>query len=303
MSSSSTAIERSTSAAAAAAPTMDSQQQQVRYAKDHATRGAIQLRDRDPMDFGVVAYARDPFDEQARIIRDVVNPDAGGPSADMARNLLGIAPVAADSGFVGIGGVQRVLPVSQEELDYVRRWQAQEQELMFDQWIMSQFDMTLPAERERVMKLFPRYQERQKALVDSKLALMKKWIELQMFGIRTEDDGRFLYNVYAGNIQLPQGYHTYQALVTALNPFDPNAESPEGTEGTLQARGMLNPLRYVTSGVRNQTGGFNQNNPAYPLPENGAPLAGARRGNAQARGNTGNFGAPANRVANRFGLE
>lgn len=278
MSSSSTSIERSTSAAAAAAPTMESQQQQVRYATQNQTRGATQLRAGDPMDFGVVAYARDPFDEQARVIRNVTRRADDDPTSAMARQLIGVPEVA---------GVQRIMPISQEELDYVRRWQAQQEELLFDQWIMSQFDMTLPAERERVMKLFPRYQERQKALVDSKLALMKKWIELQMFGIRTEEDGRFLYNVYAGNIQLPKGYHNYRALTTALNPVDPTADAPGGAAGTLEARGMLNPLRYVGNAVRDNFGGFNQANPAYPLTPDGAPVGRARRGYQQARGDIG----------------
>lgn len=260
---------------------MESQQQQVRYASQNQTRGAIQLRDRDPMDFGVVAYARDPFDEQARIIRNVVRPDERDPSSVLAQQLIGIPDAHA------VGGVQRVLPVSQEELDYVRRWQAQQEELAFDQWIMSQFDMTLPAERERVMKLFPRYQERQKALVDSKLALMKKWIELQMFGIRTEDDGRFLYNVYAGNIQLPKGYHNYTALTTALNPVDPNADAPAGASGTIEQRGMLNPLRYVGTIIRDNFGGFNAENPAYPLTPGGAPVGVNREGHEQSRGNRG----------------
>lgn len=284
MSSSSTSIERSTSAAAAAAPTMESQQQQVRYATQNQTRGATQLRTGDPMDFGVVAYARDPFDEQARVIRNVTLPRDDDPTSVMAQNLLGIPPQAA-----GQPGVQRIMPISQEELDYVRRWQAQQEELLFDQWIMSQFDMTLPAERERVMKLFPRYQERQKALVDSKLALMKKWIELQMFGIRTEEDGRFLYNVYAGNIQLPKGYHDYRALTTALNPVNPEADAPNEAAGTLEARGMLNPLRYVGVVVRNSFGGFNEGNPAYPLTPAGAPVGIARRGHAQSQGDTGTF--------------
>lgn len=260
---STTSIQSSTASMNAAAPTMETQMQQVRYADSNQTRGAAQLRDGDPMDFGVVPYARDPYDERARIIRDIaVGPDtavAGEVDAYGRRaavQLLGIPP----------NQVQRTLPITNEDIDYVHRWEAQQQEFMFDKWIMSQFDMSKPAERDRVMKLFPRYHQRQKALVDSKLALMKKWIEIQMFGIRSEDDGRFLFNVYAGVIQLPQGYYNYKALTNALNPMFPGGEPMEGASGRLEDRGLFNPLRYITFETAAVTSGFNPNTPAYPMP-------------------------------------
>lgn len=247
---SSTSVSSATAAQMASAPTMESQMQQVRYADQNVTRGALQLRDGDPMDFGVVGYARDPYDERAQIIREI---STEGQTA--ANNLLGIPA----------GQVQRTLPITNEDIDYVHRWEAQQQELMFDKWIMSQFDMTKPAERDRVMKLFPRYHQRQKALVDSKLALMKKWIEIQMFGIRSEDDGRFLYNVNAGVIQLPKSYYNYNALTTALNPFNPEGAEPAGYGGKLSDRGVFNPLRYIRYDTARQSASFNDNNPAYPV--------------------------------------
>ena len=266
---STTSIQSSTASMNAAAPTMETQMQQVRYADSNQTRGAAQLRDGDPMDFGVVPYARDPYDERARIIRDIAVGPANDGEVDAygrraAVQLLGIPP----------NQVQRTLPITDQDIDYVHRWEAQQQEFMFDKWIMSQFDMTKPAERDRVMKLFPRYHQRQKALVDSKLALMKKWIEIQMFGIRSEDDGRFLFNVYAGVIQLPKGYHDYMALTSALNPLNP-ADSPGGyRSGRLEERGWFNPLRYIDFGTAAGTAGFNPGNPAYPMPLQTADGAG-----------------------------
>lgn len=266
---STTSIQSSTASMNAAAPTMETQMQQVRYADSNQTRGAAQLRDGDPMDFGVVPYARDPYDERARIIRDIANGPADAGEVDAygrraAVQLLGIPP----------NQVQRTLPITDQDIDYVHRWEAQQQEFMFDKWIMSQFDMSKPAERYRVMKLFPRYHQRQKALVDSKLALMKKWIEIQMFGIRSEDDGRFLFNVYAGVVQLPKGYHDYMALTSALNPLNP-ADSPGGyRSGRLEERGWFNPLRYIDFGTAAGTAGFNPGNPAYPMPLQTADGAG-----------------------------
>lgn len=268
---STTSIQSSTASMNAAAPTMETQMQQVRYADANHTRGAAQLRDGDPMDFGVLPYARDPYDERARIIRDIANGPANEAEVDAygrraAVQLLGIPP----------NQVQRTLPITNEDIDYVHRWEAQQQEFMFDKWIMSQFDMTKPAERDRVMKLFPRYHQRQKALVDSKLALMKKWIEIQMFGIRSEDDGRFLFNVYAGVIQLPQGYHDYMALTSALNPMFPGGAPIEGASGRLEDRGLFNPLRYITLANAQDTAGYNAENPAYAVPMPNMARAGQR---------------------------
>jgi len=282
---STTSIQSSTASMNAAAPTMETQMQQVRYADSNQTRGAAQLRDGDPMDFGVVPYARDPYDERARIIRDIANGPANEAEVDAygrraAVQLLGIPP----------NQVQRTLPITDQDIDYVHRWEAQQQEFMFDKWIMSQFDMTKPAERDRVMKLFPRYHQRQKALVDSKLALMKKWIEIQMFGIRSEDDGRFLFNVYAGVVQLPQGYHDYTALTSALNPLDP-ADSPgEYQSGRLEDRGFFNPLRYITYANARNTAGFNPDTPAYPMPIKAEAAGRDAEGTARMGPPTGRFG-------------
>jgi hypothetical protein len=180
--------------------------------------------------------------------------------------------------------IQRTLPITSEDIEYVHRWEAQQQEFMFDKWIMSQFDMSKPAERDRVMKLFPRYHQRQKALVDSKLALMKKWIEIQMFGIRSEDDGRFLFNVYAGVIQLPKGYHDYKALTDALNPMNP-ADSPGPyPSGRLETRGWFNPLRYIGFEAAQRTSGFNPSTPAYPMPIPTEAAARSAVGNASMGG-------------------
>lgn len=265
---SSASVSSATAAQAASAPTMESQMQQVRYADQNQTRGALQLRAGDPMDFGVVGYARDPYDERAQIIREISTE--GGQST--ASNYLGIPA----------GKVQRILPITEQDIDYVHRLEAQQQELMFDKWIMSQFDMTKPAERDRVMKMFPRYHQRQKALVDSKLALMKKWIEIQMFGIRSEDDGRFLFNVNAGVIQLPKSYYNYDALTSALNPLNPEEVAPPGFGGKLSDLGILNPLRYITFASAQTTSGFNAAVPAYPM------YSGAR-----ADGSQGYFGTDA----------
>lgn len=264
---SSTSVSTATASQAASAPTMESQQQQVRFADQNVTRGATQLRSGDPMDFGVVGYARDPYDERAQIIREISTDSASAATA-----LLGIPHQQ----------VQRTLPITEQDIDYVHRWEAQQQELMFDKWIMSQFDMTLPAERDRVMKMFPRYHQRQKALVDSKLALMKKWIEIQMFGIRSEDDGRFLYNVNAGVIQLPKSYYSYDALTTALNPFNPDAPAVPGYGGKLSDRGVFNPLRYVTYPQAQLSASYNQNIPAYPIadPANRNPAGMTAFGNS-----------------------
>ena len=268
---STTSIQSSTASMNAAAPTMETQMQQVRYADSNQTRGAAQLRDGDPMDFGVVPYARDPYDERARIIRDIAVGPANDGEVDAygrraAVQLLGIPP----------NQVQRTLPITDQDIDYVHRWEAQQQEFMFDKWIMSQFDMTKPAERDRVMKLFPRYHQRQKALVDSKLALMKKWIEIQMFGIRSEDDGRFLFNVYSGVIQLPRGYHDYTALTDALNTSNPNAGPIEGFSGRLEDRGLFNPLRYISLGDAELAAGYNAENPAYAIQMANMARAGQR---------------------------
>jgi hypothetical protein len=259
-------IEPGTGAAQANAsqPTMDHQMQQRNYAFENQTRGAAQLRSGDPMDFGMVAYHKDPMDEQIQIRKELmgtappVEYDDGtnsyrlGPSTTQAGELLGI-PSAQ---------IQRTMPITDAEIAYAQRWQAQQQQLLRDQAIATMFDLSNPAERDRVMRLFPGYMARQRAFVDSKFAVMRKYVDISMTGIQSEEDAEFVYNVRAGLIQLPRGYANFDQLTEPMDPLTGKAGGP-AAPGTLVARGPFNLYKYFSTQQVADIAGYTDANKAY----------------------------------------
>jgi len=257
-------FERGTGAAQANAsqPTQEHQEQQRNYAFENQTRGAAQLRSGDPMDFGRITYHKDPMDEQIQIRRELMGvapPGRGGyaagPPNTQAGELLGI-PTAQ---------IQRTMPITDAEIAYAQRWQAQEQQVMFDQAVASMFDLTNPAERDRVMKLFPGYFARQRAFVDSKFAVMRKYVDIAMTGIQSEEDAKFVYNVRAGLIQLPLGYANFEQLVKPMNPVTgaDATDTREFTSGKLVDRGPFNIYQYFTADQAKSYGGYTNAFKAY----------------------------------------
>lgn len=256
-------LEGGTGAAQANAsqPTQEHQEQQRNYAFENQTRGAAQLRAGDPMDFGLIPFHKDPMDEQIQIRRELMGVEPPSGSATPARGtqvnqLLGIPT----------GMIQRTMPVTDAELAYAQRWQAQEQQVMFDQAVASMFDLTNPAERDRVMKLFPGYFARQRAFVDSKFAVMRKFVDISMTGIQSEEDAKFVYNVKLGLIQLPMGYANFKLLTQAMNPENGKATTAI-KDGTLVQRGPFNIYQYVTATQASSVAGYEDAYKAYPFHE------------------------------------
>jgi len=140
---------------------------------------------------------------------------------------------------------------------------------MFDRAVASMFDLTNPAERDRVMKLFPGYFARQRAFVDSKFAVMRKYVDISMTGIQSEEDAKFVYNVKMGLIQLPMGYANFTALTEPMNPETGGAGRGQGyTGGSVVERGPFNIYQYFTAeGVFDRVAGYSGQYKAHPFSE------------------------------------
>lgn len=250
------------SQANASQPTQEHQEQQRNYAFENQTRGAAQLRDGDPMDFGLIPYHKDPMDEQIQIRRELMGQ---APPANVGTSAAARTPVDQLLG-IPTGLIQRTMPITDAELAYAQRWQAQEQQVMRDQAIASMFDLTNPAERDRVMKLFPGYFARQRAFVDSKFAVMRKYIDISMTGIQSEEDADFVYNVKLGLIQLPMGYANFELLTQAMDPNGTGAAADADVikGGKIVERGPFNVYKYFTPEQAGSVAGYTNNYKAYP---------------------------------------
>lgn len=206
----------------------------------------------NPQDMGLIPFARDSFDQKAAALRAIATP------ASKEAQILGLAH-----------GVQRTRAVSDAEIDYAERVQAQQEQVLYDQWVVSQFDLTNPAIVDKVRKMFPGFWERQKAFVDAQFTKMRRYTDVAMFGIQSEEDAKFLWLLNRGIIQMPAGYDSYQSLSGRL----------PGTayEGAPVTRGMFNVLNFATvQDVQSQAKyGYDVYNQVYAM----SPLSSAERTN------------------------
>jgi len=251
-------VAASTAAAAASAPSMDHQRQQRDYAYENQTQGGIQYRQGEPQDFGAVPFARDRRDEDMRVRGEITGALKSTPGIPSAQELLGLPP----SGGAGVPSVIRTMPITQKEIDYAQDWKAQYQQYYRDQWLFTKFDLTDPAIRAYFIKLFPDYERRMLSFVKSKFALMQKWTEVAMFGIRSQEDADFLYNVETGIIILPRGYQNFQALTDGWDPTTDGTRVEHFTQGaaTEFVTGPFNLFRYITGGEAQTISGYDQRN-------------------------------------------
>lgn len=250
-------VSASQAAAAAAAPSMDHQRQQRDYAYENQTQGAIQYRQGEAQDFGALPFARDRRDEDMRVRAEITgaqtyDPRTGLPSA---QEILRLPPPET-----GHPGVIRTMPITQKEIDYVQDWKAQYQQYFRDQWLFTKFDLTNPAIRAYFIKLFPDYEKRMLNFVKSKFALMQKWTEVAMFGIRSAEDADFLYNVECGIVILPQGYQNFKALTDGWNPTRPDDYTTDAGKGTAFQTGPFNLFRYIMPAAAQSISGYDPRN-------------------------------------------
>lgn len=228
-------VQKAAALSDASAMPIKRETEQTDYAWQNQTRGAIQLRPTDPTDFGVVPFKPDPYDEAIQFKRELMRTMPPGQPSQAAQ-LLGIP---ADQ-------IQRTLPITDREIQWAQQKKAQQQQLQKDMVLASWYDMRNPAIRDWVNRHFDTYEKRQQAFVDSKFEIMKQYVRIAQTGPQNQDDLDFIYNVQTGIIQLPKGYHNFDALVTPLG-FDQGGNPGETPAGTLIERGPLNLKRYTAT--------------------------------------------------------
>ena len=251
---------------------MDHQRQQRDYAYENQTQGAIQYRQNEPQDFGAIPFARDRRDEDMRVRGEITGQLQSPAGIPAASQLLGLPP-----GADGQPKVIRTMPITQKEIDYVHDWKAQYQQYYRDQWLFTKFDLTNPAIRAYFIKLFPDYEKRMLSFVKSKFALMQKWTEVAMFGIRSQDDADFLYNVECGIVILPRGYQNYQALTDGWNPQAVGTAGEFSRGAATQFKvGPFNVFRYILPQTAQEISSYNPANQYFNAADAGGNYDGQR---------------------------
>lgn len=128
------------------------------------------------------------------------------------------------------GGAPTVT-VSDKDVEYLKRLQAQQDRAKFNQFIANIFEYSDPANRDKFLRLFPEYAEIRKKLVANRAELEQKIASLQITGVQSKEDIMTWYGLMMGHIDMPdkplfdpRGYYN-SANEYKAGPFAPRYEN------------------------------------------------------------------------------
>lgn len=99
----------------------------------------------------------------------------------------------------------RPLPVTEEDLRYLKGKAAAEDYTAFLTWEASKYDLSDPATKEWFHKVCPSYFEQREQLIDDMIDLQAKYAKIRLRGPRSEDDLKLEFLIEKGDIELPNG--------------------------------------------------------------------------------------------------
>ena len=103
----------------------------------------------------------------------------------------------------GYVSAARPLPVTEEDLRYLKGKAAAEDYTAFLTWEASKYDLSDPATKEWFHKVCPSYFEQREQLIDDMIDLQAKYAKIRLRGPRSEDDLKLEFLIEKGDIELP----------------------------------------------------------------------------------------------------
>ena len=214
-----------------AAPSLESQQTLTREMMARQEPGAWRDNTR-PQTYPYIPFAVDPRDTDEAIRAELLNGD---------NNVMG------------------QMPVGEDYIAYIKSKRAQVEAAQFRQWTRSLFDMTNPVVAEYVRtKLDPAWFEEEEKYLNAALDNAKKFTLINMRGIRSMDDLKFLWSVNTGQEHVPSGFLP-QELTQPLE-----GTGPDDANFTVKGRGLFNGFRWLGFDRPAAAPGYNQSNPINP---------------------------------------
>lgn len=185
----------------------------------------------------------------------------------------------------------RPLPVTEEDLRYLKGKAAAEDYTAFLTWEASKYDLSDPATKEWFHKVCPSYFEQREQLIDDMIDLQAKYAKIRLRGPRSEDDLKLEFLIEKGDIELPtapiwdpiQIYTNFKIENGKDVPLGPNASTQDIQKKVLDYNkrvyqaGLFSPLVPMSVGLSDKQEAksiSNHKRVMAPNPFNRADVAG-----------------------------
>jgi len=176
----------------------------------------------------------------------------------------------------------RPLPVTEDDLRYLKGKAAAEDYTAFLTWEASKYDLSDPATKEWFHKVCPSYFEQREQLIDDMIDLQAKYAKIRLRGPRSEDDLKLEFLIEKGDVNLPVGpvwdpINIYTSNLTAGGALNTQStqqdvinKAVEYNKSVYQA-GLFSPLVPISV---NENPGSNHQKIMAPNPFNRSDVRG-----------------------------
>lgn len=130
-------------------------------------------------------------------------------------------------------GAAPMIHLNEKDFDYLERKKEAQQLLKFKSFVEDSVPRGTPWAKEYFEKLMPGWYESKLGVINEKIDLVQKFVDITIRGPQSIDDMFLLYNLYQGNITLPESF------ADLIHP-----EQNKLSDRTFHS-GLFNPRRYL----------------------------------------------------------
>ena len=158
-----------------------------------------------------------------------------------------------------VAGTNWVVPFTSEDASYEMRKRDDQENALFEQWVMNKYDITDPSQNLMLQNIAPELFKRREEVIDSQQQMVTRYAKLRLRGAKSLDDLRIQWMIETGRLTLPKGRiwdpthwrdQQYENILAA--GADAAAITAHAAEDTLRNQhrykfGMFSPMRWVTT--------------------------------------------------------
>lgn len=144
----------------------------------------------------------------------------------------------------------RPLPITEQDIGYLKRKRDAEENLAYLAWQANKYDLNDPATRDWFEKRCPSYFAQRESLIEQQIDLSARYAKIRLRGAKTEDDLKLEYFIETDRITLPKGpawdpyaWVSMEAGTSSEDPVNVQQQQILGYNRNAYRKGLFNPTK------------------------------------------------------------
>lgn len=150
---------------------------------------------------------------------------------------------------------KRPLPMTEEDIRYIKTKSAAEEYAAFLTWEAAKYDLNDPATKYWFQRVCPSFFDQRNQLIDEQIDLASKYAKIRLRGPASEEDLQLEFLIENGKLQLPTGpiWNPFQSMIrdAQINPADDTWQTIKDKIAAhnqkIYSKGIFSPVQPVSS--------------------------------------------------------